>query len=284
MTTSDDSRPSLEEIDYTAEGFGELYDELPLWSAPFGLLLLDRVPVKPGITVLDVGAGTGFLTVELAQRCGPTARVIAVDPWKSGMARLARKVSHLGLENVRLLDQDAAAIDLPDASVDIVISNLGINNFENAVEVLRSCFRVSKPSAKLLLTTNLVGHMSEFYDIYRATLVDLGRRDRLDALEAHVAHRATLDSLGRMLRGAGFEIPEITTASFRMRFADGTSLLRHYFVRLGFVPGWKSVAPPGEIEKTFAALERNLNARAAEEGELALTIPIACVEACKPES
>ena len=284
MTASDDSRLNLEEIDYTAEGFGELYDELPLWSAPFGLLLLERVPVKPGITVLDVGAGTGFLTVELAQRCGPTARVIAVDPWKSGMARLARKVSHLGLKNVRLLEQDAATIDLPDASVDVVVSNLGVNNFENAAEVLRSCFRVSKPGAKLLLTTNLVGHMSEFYDVYRATLIELGRRDRLDALEAHVAHRATLDSLGTMLRGAGFEIPEITTASFRMRFADGTSLLRHYFVRLGFVPGWKSVAPADEIERTFAALERNLNARAAEKGELALTIPVACVEARKPES
>src|SRR5262249_4747163 len=274
----------LEEIDYTAEGFGELYDELPLWSAPFGLLLLERVPVKPGITVLDVGAGTGFLTVELAQRCGPSAKVIAVDPWKSGMARLARKISHLGLDNVRLLEQDAAKLDLPDASVDVVVSNLGINNFENAGEVLKACFRVSKPGARLLLTTNLVGHMNEFYEIYRATLVELGRRDRLDAFEAHVAHRATIDSVGKMLRNSGFDVLEIPSDFFRMRFADGPSLLRHSFVRLGFVPGWKSVAPADELEKTFEALERNLNAWAMDMGELPLTIPIACVEARKSES
>ena len=48
----------LEEIDHTVPGFGELYDELPLWSAPFGLLLLDRVPMKAGLTILDVGLTT----------------------------------------------------------------------------------------------------------------------------------------------------------------------------------------------------------------------------------
>ena len=40
----------LDEIDHTQPGFGELYDELPLWSAPFGLLLLDQVPMKAGLT------------------------------------------------------------------------------------------------------------------------------------------------------------------------------------------------------------------------------------------
>ena len=75
----------LEAVDSTHPEFGELYDELPLWSAPFGLLLLDRVPLRPGLTVLDVGAGTGFLTLELAQRCGLQTTVIAVDPWAAGM-------------------------------------------------------------------------------------------------------------------------------------------------------------------------------------------------------
>ena len=49
----------LDEIDHTQPGFGELYDELPLWSAMAGLLLLKHVPLEPGITVLDVGCGTG---------------------------------------------------------------------------------------------------------------------------------------------------------------------------------------------------------------------------------
>jgi hypothetical protein len=46
-------------IDLGTPEFGDLYDELPLWSAPFGLLLLDRVPLVAGSTIVDVGAGTG---------------------------------------------------------------------------------------------------------------------------------------------------------------------------------------------------------------------------------
>src|SRR5205809_783687 len=116
----------LEEIDLKTPEFGDLYDELPLWSAPFGLMLLEHVPMRPGMTILDVGAGTGFMSIELAQRCGAEAVVIAVDPWEAAMKRLTRKLENLSIRNVRTLVQDAATIDLPDGSVDLIVSNLGI--------------------------------------------------------------------------------------------------------------------------------------------------------------
>jgi arsenite methyltransferase len=272
----------LEEIDLTTPEFGDLYDELPLWSAPFGLLLLDRVPMKPGLTILDIGAGTGFLSIELAERCGPGTKVIAVDPWKAAMDRLRRKIDQRRLHNIRLVEQDAAAIDLPDASVDVVVSNLGINNFEDPAAVLRVCSRLAKPGAALLFTTNLVGHMAELYEAYRGVLIDLGQRDRLAVLEAHVNRRGTIDSVARLLESAGLKVVDVVTNSFRMRFADGSSLLRHYFIRFGFVPGWKSIAAGDSLQKTFDGLERKLNAVARKHGELALTIPMACFVAGKP--
>lgn len=266
----------LDEIDFSAAEVSELFDELPLWSAPFGLLLLDRVPMKSGLTILDVGAGTGFLTIELAERCGLGTKVIAVDPWKGAVDRLRRKISQRHLENVVLFEQDAATLELPDATVDVIVSNLGINNFDDPGRVLGMCFRVAKPGAILLLTTNLAGHMAEFYEVYRAVLIELGQSDRLAALEAHINHRGTVDSVARLVEGAGFEAVDVVTNSFRIRFADGSSLLRHYFIRLGFVQGWKSVAGVDARQKTFEKLEQRLNAVAQERGELALTIPVAC--------
>lgn len=271
----------LKAIDHCHPQFGDLYDELPLWSAPFALRLLDRVPVRRGLTILDVGAGTGFLTLELAQRCGSETKVIAVDPWNAGMNRLRRKVAHLALDNVILLEQDAVSIELPDASVDVVVSNLGINNFENADAVMRTLYRVAKPNASLFLTTNLTGHMAEFYEVFRDTLIELGQSDRLVTLDSHVRHRGTVDSVAAMLRKANFAVMDIESGSFRMRFADGLSLLRHYFIRLGFVQEWATIVTADVLQSTFETLERNLNTVAAQRGELALTIPMACIEARK---
>lgn len=237
------------------------YDELPLWSAPFGQLILDRVPLRRGQTILDIGAGTGFLTVELAQRSA--ARVIAVDPWADAMDVLRRKVEYLGLREVELVVSDAASLGLPDESVDVVVSNLGINNFDNASVVLAECHRVLRPGGRLLISTNLVGHMQEFYDVLREHVDQ-------QALDEHLAHRATVDGTLQLLDTAGFDAT-VDQTTFTWRFADGTALLNHYFIRLGFLDGWL------ELTGDLTAVEQELNRR----GEVSLTIPAACFDAVK---
>jgi hypothetical protein len=64
-----------------------------------------------------------------------------------------------------------------------------------------------------------------------------------------------------------------------MRFADGSSLLRHHFIRLGFLPSWKALVRPQAQEGTFRALEARLNEAAASRGELGMTVPMACIDA-----
>ncbi|TAL34748.1 MAG: hypothetical protein EPN93_11480 [Spirochaetes bacterium] len=45
-------------------------DEMSLWSAPFGMALLDEIPYRAGMSVLDLGSGTGFPLIEIAERLG----------------------------------------------------------------------------------------------------------------------------------------------------------------------------------------------------------------------
>ena len=115
----------LSEIDLDDPKVTEHLDELSRWSAPFGMMMLSRVPMRRGVTILDVGCGTGFLTLELAQRCGPDSTIVAVDPWAPVMDRLRSKIAYLGLENVWLIQDDAANIDLPDSSADLSFRTLG---------------------------------------------------------------------------------------------------------------------------------------------------------------
>jgi hypothetical protein len=55
--------------------FVSIIDELPLWSAPFGLKLLDIINLKHSMKVLDIGCGLGFPLIEIAQRLGETSEI-----------------------------------------------------------------------------------------------------------------------------------------------------------------------------------------------------------------
>lgn len=259
------------EPDFNSPRVLTAYDELPLWSAMFGLLLLEQVPMT-ATSVLDVGCGTGFPLIELAERLGSSAIVHGVDPWSPALKRAAEKIAARETKNVELHEGSASALPFPDATFDLIVSNLGINNFDDRVAALRECRRVARPGATIALTTNLQGHMRELYDVFAEVLVDDAAA--LARLRAHVAHRATVTGVRELLADGGFEVVRVVEREATMRFANGTALFDHYFIRLGFLDAWKQVAA-GNERAIFAELVRRLDAA----GELRLTIPMAYVEA-----
>ncbi len=89
--------------------------------------------------------------------------------------RAKRKIKNYELDNVQILEGSAVQIPLEDNSVDLIVSNLGINNFERPDIVLGECCRVLKPGGKLALTTNVNGHWQELYDVFGYTLQQLGK-------------------------------------------------------------------------------------------------------------
>ena len=264
-------------VDLNAPETVSVCDELPLWSAMFGLLLLRHVSMSKGIQVLDVGCGTGFPLLELAQRLGSTSTVYGIDPWETAINRAKLKAQLWKVHNVHINKGDAAAMPFPDGQFDLIVSNLGINNFDDPEAVLAECWRVSKPSARMVLTTNLKGHMQEFYAVFESTLLDFGNERAVNALKRHVDHRATLEGIAALFKRTGFRLAKVHEESATLRFVDGSAFLRHYFIELAFLDAWKSVLDAGEREAVFARLEANLN-NLAKASELALTIPMAYIE------
>jgi ubiquinone/menaquinone biosynthesis C-methylase UbiE len=145
------------EVDLNAPESVLVYDELPLSSAMFGRLLLAHLPIRRGQTILDVGFGTGFPILELAQRLGSSCRLFGIDPWNAARPRALRKAQVWQVANVELLGGDAVSMPFAGGQFDLVVSNLGVNNFQDPPGVLRECWRVTKPDARLALTTNLQG-------------------------------------------------------------------------------------------------------------------------------
>ena len=260
-----------------------VYDELPLWCAMAGLFLLEHLPLVRGVRVLDVGCGTGFPLLELTQRLGHPATVHGLDLWARALERARFKRGVLGVAHATLTRGDGAAMPFRDAQFDLVVSNLGINNFAEPDAVFRESRRVLRRGGRLALTTNVEGHMAELYAVYEAVLRAHGLPEALEALRRHVAHRGTAASIAARLGRAGFRLTRAVERDFPMRFADGSALLRHHFIRLGFLDGWRGVVTPETEREVFASLEDGLNRRAAERGELALTVPLAYVEAVAVE-
>ncbi len=256
------------QADFSSPDIVDAYDELPLWSAMFGLLLLDEVPLAGVRAALDVGCGTGFPVIELAERLGPSADVHGIDPWTAGLERARQKVRLRKTPNVTLHEGTAAQMPFADATFDLIVSNLGVNNFDDREAVVRECRRVARDGAVLALTTNLQGHMRELYDVFEDVI------GPSEALREHVEHRATVAGVRELLERGGFAVTRVVERSGTMRFASGTALLNHHFIKLGFLDGWKSVVA-GREREFFPILQQRLD----ERGLLSLTIPMAYIEA-----
>ncbi|MCK4932765.1 MAG: methyltransferase domain-containing protein [Candidatus Aminicenantes bacterium] len=256
-------------------------DDFPLWSAPFGLMLLDLIPLRAKIKVLDIGFGSGFPLLELAQRLGDSSTVFGIDPLKAAHERVQYKMNVLNIKNVQLVEGDASSMLFQDNTFDLIVSNLGINNFDDPQKVFTECFRVAKRGAQIVLTTNPKGHMDTFYSIFAKTLRELRMGDVMNDLAAHINHRLTRDKICDYLERSGFRITGTHQDSFRLRFLDGSAFFRHSLIRYGFLDDWKSLVPDQEQKKVFKKLEENLNHVSERKGELELTIPIAYVEGNK---
>jgi len=273
----------IRELDWKQEDVTNVYDELPLWSSPFGLLLLDNFPIGEYDNYLDIGFGTGFPLIEISQRLGINCQSYGIDQWKAALKRAASKIDTLKTENVILIEGDASKISLPDNYFDLITSNLGINNFENPLGVLSECKRVLKPSGSFCLTTNVTGTFSEFYQIFCDTLNELKFDKYTSKLIDHINQRGTEESTIELLEKSGFTITKTLKSDYSMRFLNGSAFLNHSFTIVGFIDSWRNMFD--QVDKTifFDRFEQNLNDYSKQNGELKLTIPMFYVE-CKKNS
>jgi ubiquinone/menaquinone biosynthesis C-methylase UbiE len=103
---------------YEDEELARLGDQHRVWKEE-NQRFLSRAGFKEGDTLVDLGCGPGFTTLDLARRVGPRGRVIAVDrDGERSIRRLQRAVDAAGLGNVETRVADLERFDLPSESVD----------------------------------------------------------------------------------------------------------------------------------------------------------------------
>lgn len=154
--------------------------------------LVEQAELSPGQRVLDLGCGTGALTL-IAKSAQPDIEITGLDPDEKALARARRKLQREGL-SVHLEQGFGDALPFADQSFDRVLSSFMFHHLESAQKpaVLREVFRVLRPGGRL--------HLLDFG----------GAGHGLGSLLAHFVHREeslrsnTDDGITRLMREAGF--------------------------------------------------------------------------------
>ncbi|MBV9790404.1 MAG: methyltransferase domain-containing protein [Chloroflexi bacterium] len=192
-----------------------LYDRVVNWlmlgrARELRATTVDLARIQPGETILDVGCGTGDLTLAAKTRAGQAGKVSGIDAAPEMIAVARRKAAHAQSE-VDFRVSAVEALPFPDATFDVVLSSLMMHHLPLAVKQqgLGEIHRVLKPGGRLVII-----------DMQRPTTL-VGRA--IIVLSGHAVLREGVQDLPPLMSEAGFARVQASDTAWRM---------------LGLVVGW----------------------------------------------
>ncbi len=159
--------------------------------------------LEAGEIVLDLGSGGGINVLLSARRVGPTGKAYGLDMTDSMLELARRNQAEAGIENVEFLKGNIEQIPLPDASVDVVISNCVINLSGDKRQVLAEAFRVLKPGGRFAVS-----------DVIVRGEVPAAVRASMELWVGCIAGALEESEFARLLEDVGFEEPTFEPTRF----------------------------------------------------------------------
>ena len=130
------------------------FDDEPLgfWDR-YGRRTVERLSLRAGGAVLDVGCGTGASAIPAAERVGPSGRVIGVDVAERLLDIARAKAAAKGLRNVEFRAEDMRRLGYPDARFDAVVCVFAVFFVPDMAAQVKELWRLVRPGGELAITT-----------------------------------------------------------------------------------------------------------------------------------
>jgi len=136
--------------------------------------LVDAIAPSPGDDVLELSAGPGETGFLIAERVAPSGRVVSTDLAPGMVAAVRRGVQARGLVNVECRVMDAQQMDLPDVSVDAVLSRFGLMLMPEPSRALAEAHRVLRPGGRMAFAVWGPPERNPWIVVLGMTLMQLG--------------------------------------------------------------------------------------------------------------
>jgi len=114
-------------------------------------LALDALGLRPGMVVADIGAGTGYMSLRLAKRVGPSGKVYANDLQPDMLRLLRENAARARIANIVTVLGEEADPKLPQGQVDLVLLVDVYHEFSEPQKMLRKIRETLKPDGRLVL-------------------------------------------------------------------------------------------------------------------------------------
>ncbi len=135
--------------DRSAPGWNQHTAVIRAWLRQPTDAMLDMAHIGPGAAVLDVAAGAGDQTLDIARRVGPGGRVLATDLSPVILALAQQNAQQADVHNVQTLVADAEDLMLPPASFDATVCRLGLMFLPHPLQGLQGMHRALRPGGKI---------------------------------------------------------------------------------------------------------------------------------------
>ncbi len=235
-----------------------------LWrsTATVSHWLVHRLAPQQGQTILELSAGlgeTGFLAAPLL---GPQGLLISSDREPGMVEAAARLGSERGVANAEFRRLEAERIELPDASVDGVLSRFGYILKDDPPPALGEIRRVLRPGGRLAFSVWAARERNAWMTLPADALVERGLLAPQSQTEQRLSARRNADSISAAVVAAGFHEPEIEEMAITYRFKNAGELW--FFVSelrgpvalaLAELPEAERAEIRAEIESRAAALD-----------------------------
>ncbi len=167
------------------DGHVEIFDAFTDQFSGYAVdAILARIPAKGQSTILDIGCGSGVVSIAAAKAFGPDCRVTGIDLSAEMLAFAENKAKSLRLgDRLQFTQADAESIGLPDASFDTVVSLYAWRHLPHPAKALAEALRVLRPGGTLIIAVGSAPSLKSIQGLRRVLTAPWRLQNKYRGLE-----------------------------------------------------------------------------------------------------